>query len=106
MISLATHKTNSKRVWSEKSLEAFQQGRSVMCLMYFSVGLIESGFKKYGEYAGIERWYLADTDIYILVNTNTATWGFNNKCHNPIRESKDFFEIIRRVWAERTKPVE
>ena len=70
--------------------------------MYFCVGLIESGFKKYGEYAGLERWYLADTDIYILVNMNNATWGFDNQCPYFMRDAKDFFEIIREVWAERT----
>lgn len=105
MISLATNKIDFKRGWSNKALKAFKEGKDNLCLMYFSVGLIESGFKKHGEYAGVERWYLADTEIFILVNMNTATWGFDNQCPYPISESKDFFEIIRRVWAERTKPV-
>jgi hypothetical protein len=105
MISLATNKIDFKRGWSDKSLQAFKGGKDNLCLMYFSVGLIESSFRKYGEYAGVERWYLADTEIFILVNMNNATWGFDNQCSYPIRESKDFFEIIRRVWAERTKPV-
>jgi len=105
MISFATNKIDLKREWSNKAILAFQDGKDNMCLMYFSVGLIESGFKKYGGYAGIERWYLADTDIYILVNTNTATWGFDNQCLHPIRKSEDFFDLIRQVWIERTKPV-
>ena len=106
MISLATNKIDFKRGWSDKALDAFQKGKCNMCLMYFSVGLIESGFEKNGEYAGMERWYLAGTDIYILVNTNTSTWGFNNHSHYLIKDSKDFFDIIRKVWDERTKPVE
>ena len=105
MISLATNKIDFKRGWSNKALQAFKEGKDNLCLMFFSVGLIESGFKKYGEYAGVERWYLADTEIFILVNTNNFTWGFDNQCPYPIRESKDFFDIIRRVWAERTRPV-
>lgn len=103
MISLATNKINFKRGWSDKTLKAFQEGKENLCLMYFSVGLIESGFKKYGEYAGVERWYLADTDIYILVNTNTATWGFDNQCPYLIRDSKNFFDIIRKVWSRSTR---
>lgn len=105
MISLATHKLNFKRGWTDKALETFQKGKVNMCLMYFCVGLIESGFQKYGEYAGVERWYLADTDIYILVNTNNATWGFDNQCQHSIRDAADFFDMIREVWFERTKPV-
>lgn len=104
MISLATKKIDFKRGWSEKALKAFQEDKENMCIMFFSVGLIESGFKKYGEYAGVERWYLADTDIFILVNMNTASWGFDSQFPYSIRESKDFFDIIRRVWVERTKP--
>lgn len=104
-MSIATHKINFKRGWNDKALEVFQEGKMNMCLMYFCVGLIESGFKKYGEYAGVDRWYLADTDIYILVNMNNATWGFDNKCHQSIRDASDFFDLIRKVWVERTKPV-
>lgn len=106
MISIATNKIDFKRGWSDKALEAFQKGQSNLCLMYFSVGLIESGFKKYGEYAGVERWYLADTDLYILVNHHTTSWGFDNQCHHLIRESENFFEVIREVWAKRTIPSE
>ena len=84
MILLATNKIDFKRGWSDRSLKAFQEGKDNVCLMYFSVGLIESGFKKHGEYAGVERWYLADTDIYLLVNTNNATWGFDNQCPTAI----------------------
>jgi hypothetical protein len=105
MISLATNKIDFKRGWSDKALDAFKEGKENMCLMYFSVGLIESGFKKYGEYAGVERWYLANTEIFILVNMNTATWGFDYQYPYHIRESKDFFDIIRKVWVERAKPV-
>jgi hypothetical protein len=103
MILLATNKIDFKRGWSDRSLKAFQEGKDNVCLMYFSVGLIESGFKKHGEYAGVERWYLADTDIYLLVNTNNATWGFDNQCPTPIKESEQFFGIIRKVWAKRTR---
>lgn len=102
-MSIATNKIDYKRRWSDKALKAFEEGKDNVCLMFFSVGLIESGFKKYGEYAGIERWYLSDTDIYILVNTNNSTWGFDGQCPYLINDSNDFFHIIREVWSKRTK---
>jgi hypothetical protein len=102
MISIATNKIDFKRGWSDKALKAFKEGQTNKCLMFFCVGLIESGFKKYGDYAGVERWYLADTDIYILVNTNNATWSFDNQCHYFISESQDFFDLIRQEWSKRT----
>lgn len=106
MMSIATNKIDFKRGWSDKALKAFQDGQSNNCVMFFCVGLIESGFKKYGDYSGVERWYLAGTDIYILVNTNNATWSFDNQCSYLISESQDFFDIIRQEWSKRTRSSE
>jgi hypothetical protein len=90
---------DTKRNWNQRALNAFKTDKDNVVIMYFCIGLTESGFKKNGEYAGVERWFLADSSLSILVNTNNATWSFDNQQTYIMRESDDFFEVIRRAWS-------
>ena len=103
MMTIATNKINCKRQWSNMATKAFDEGIDNKCVMYFCIGLIESGFQKDGEYAGVVRWHLKGTTIEVLVNTNNASWGFDNKFPYLIKESFDFFDTIRKVWLRKPK---
>ena len=98
-----TYIVKGKRVWSSEAKNIIKKQNVEEAFEVFIYGLRESGFRKCGEYAGVERWSLGDTNLIVNINTNNHTFNLMNTKDRSIREVDVFFDLVRAKWTEMIK---
>lgn len=98
-----TYKIKGKRVWTDEAIKIISQQEIEKSFETFLDGLRESGFRKRGEYAGVEKWSLGDTKLTVTINPHNYTYKImTSSVEFSIREVEVFFDLIRKYWKDMT----
>ena len=99
-----TEKVDGKRVWGFVAdtfiCGYYHENEKEKAISTFKEGLVESGFRECGSFAGVERWALYDTDLIIVLDTNKCCFSVFPEKEVYFHQNHLFFEQVRERWKE------